>query len=81
MKEPHNYRTVGWAMIAVAASLAIVGLIVISPMGSDPYFSSKIMKQKQAQFEEEKKQMEEQLNNIQSNVTKPSMMILPMFLK
>ena len=81
MKEPHNYRTVGWAMVAVAASLAIVGLIVISPIGSDPYFSSKIMKQKQAQFEEEKKHMEEQLKNVQSNVTKPSMMILPIFLK
>ena len=81
MKEPHNYRTVGWAMVAVAASLAIVGLIVISPIGHDPYFSSKIMKQKQAQFEEEKKQMDEQLKNIQSNVTQPSMMILPIFLK
>ena len=81
MKDTHNYRTVGWAMVAVAASLAIIGLIVILPIGSDPYFSSKIMKQKQAQFEEEKKQMDEQLKNIQSNMTKPSMMIFSVFLK
>lgn len=79
MKEPHNYRAVGWAMVVVATSLAIIGFIVISPLGSDPYFSSKTMKQKQAEFEE-KKQIEEQLN-IQSNVTKPSMMILSVFLK
>jgi len=80
MKEPHNYRTVGWAMIAVAASLAIVGLIVISPVGHDPYFSSKIMKQKQADFEE-KKQMEEQLKNMTSNTAKPGMLILSAYLK
>lgn len=80
MKEPHNYRAVGWAMVVVAASLAIIGFIVISSLGSDPYFSSKIMKHKQADFEE-KKQIEEQLKNIQSNVTKPSMMILSVFLK
>ncbi len=80
MKEPHNYRTVGWAMIAVAASLAIVGLIVISPVGHDPYFSSKIMKQKQADFEE-KKQMEEQLKNMTSDTAKTGMLILSAFLK
>ena len=80
MKEPHNYRSVGWAMIAVAASLAIVGLIVISPMGADPYFSSKIMKQKQADFEE-KKQMEEQLKNMTSDTAKTGMLILSAYLK
>jgi hypothetical protein len=80
MKEPHNYRSVGWAMIAVAASLAIVGLIVISPVGHDPYFSSKIMKQKQADFEE-KKQMEEQLKNMTSDTAKTGMLILSSYLK
>lgn len=80
MKEPHNYRSVGWAMIAVAASLAIVGLIVISPLGHDPYFSSKIMKQKQADFEE-KKQMEEQLKNMTSDTAKTGMLILSAYLK
>ena len=80
MKEPHNYRSVGWAMIAVAASLAIIGLIVVAPLGHDPYFSSKIMKQKQADFEE-KKQMEEQLKNMTSDTAKTGMLILSAFLK
>ena len=80
MKEPHNYRSVGWAMIAVAASLAIIGLIVVTPVGHDPYFSSKIMKQKQADFEE-KKQMEEQLKNMTSDTAKPGMLILSAYLK
>ena len=80
MKEPHNYRAVGWAMVAVAASLAIVGLIVISPMGSDPYFSSKIMKQKQANFEE-KKRMEQQFKNMTSDTAKTGMLILSVYLK
>lgn len=80
MKEPHNYRSVGWAMIAVAASLAMIGLIVVTPVGHDPYFSSKIMKQKQADFEE-KKQMEEQLKNMTSNTAKTGMLILSAYLK
>jgi H+/gluconate symporter-like permease len=80
MKEPHNYRSVGWAMIAVAASLAIIGLIVVTPVGHDPYFSSKIMKQKQADFEE-KKQMEEQLKNMTSNTAKTGMLVLSVYLK
>lgn len=80
MKEPHNYRAVGWAMVAVAASLAIVGLIVISPIGADPYFSSKIMEQKQTEFAE-KKQMDEQLKNMTDEMAKPSMLILSVYLK
>lgn len=80
MKESHNYRSVGWAMIAVAASLAIIGLIVVTPVGHDPYFSSKIMKQKQADFEE-KKQMEEQLKNMTSDTAKTGMLILSAYLK
>ena len=61
MKDPHNYRTVGWAMVAVAGSLAIIGLLVLA-IGQDPYFSDKIMKQKQAEFEK-MKQMESQMEN------------------
>lgn len=80
MKETHNYRSVGWAMVAVAASLAIIGLIVVTPVGHDPYFSSKIMKQKQADFEE-KKQMEEQLKNMTSDTAKTGMLILSAYLK
>ncbi|HSD04357.1 MAG TPA: hypothetical protein VLB45_01215 [Nitrosopumilaceae archaeon] len=54
MKDPHNYRAVGWSMVAVAASLAIIGLLVLA-IGDDAYFSDKIMKQKQAEFEAKKK--------------------------
>lgn len=58
MKEPHNYRAVGWSMVAVAASLAIIGLLVLA-IGDDAYFSDKIMKQKQAEFQAEKKLAEQ----------------------
>jgi len=61
MKDPHNYRTVGWAMVAVAGSLAIIGLLILV-IGQDPYFSDKIMKQKQAEFAK-MKEMESQMKN------------------
>jgi len=61
MKDPHNYRAVGWSMVVVSASLAIIGLIAISPL-NDPHFSEKILKAKQAKFMEMKEKMS-QLNN------------------
>ena len=61
MKDPHNYRTVGWAMVAVAGSLAIIGLLVLG-IGQDHYFSDKLLKHKQAEFKE-MKEMESQLKN------------------
>ena len=61
MKDPHNYRTVGWAMVAVAGSLAIIGLLVLA-IGQDHYFSDKILKHKLAEFKE-MKEMESQLTN------------------
>lgn len=61
MKEPRNYRAVGWSMVTVAASLAVIGLIVLA-IGDDAYFSDKIMKQKQAEFEAEKKLAEQTEN-------------------
>lgn len=53
MVDPHNYRSVGWSMIAVAGALAIIGLLALA-VGHDPYFSDRIMKQKQAEFKEMK---------------------------
>ena len=53
MKDPHNYRTVGWAMIVVSASLAIIGLLVLG-VGQDHYFSDKLLKHKLAEFSEMK---------------------------
>ncbi len=61
MKDPHNYRAVGWSMVVVSASLAIIGLIVISPL-NNPHFSERILKEKQAKFLEMKENMN-QLNN------------------
>lgn len=42
MKEPHNYRAVGIAMIVVAVSLTITGLIVWA-IGDEYYFASNKM--------------------------------------
>lgn len=61
MKDPHNHRAVGWAMVAVAGSLAIIGLLVLA-IGQDPYFSDKILKHKQAEFKE-MKETESQMKN------------------
>ena len=87
MKDPHNYRAVGWSMVVVAASLAIVGLLVLA-IGQDPYFSDKIMKQKEAEFKE-MKEMESKLTNqsikldekLQLNATQSGMFILATYLE
>ncbi len=87
MKDPHNYRTVGWSMVVVAASLAIIGLLVLA-IGQDPYFSDKIMKQKGAEFKE-MKEMESKLKNqsieldekLQLDATQGGMFILAMYLE
>lgn len=87
MKDPHNYRAVGWSMVVVAASLAIVGLLVLA-IGQDPYFSDKILKHKQAEFKE-MKEMESKLTNqsikldekLQLNATQSGMFILATYLE
>ncbi|MGI0081745.1 MAG: hypothetical protein ACREAF_03365 [Nitrosopumilaceae archaeon] len=87
MKDPHNYRAVGWSMVVVSASLAIIGLLVLG-IGQDPYFSDKILKQKQAEFKE-MKQIEEKLKNSSmqldeksmADITKGSMLILAVYSK
>ena len=59
MKDPHNHRAVGWSMVIVAGALASIGLLFLG-VGHDPYFSDKIMKQKQAEFAK-MKEMESQM--------------------
>ncbi len=54
MKEPHNYRTVGWSMVLVAGSLAAIGLLSLF-LAEDITFSDDIMKESQREFEERKK--------------------------
>ncbi|MEX0657311.1 MAG: hypothetical protein WD154_07190 [Nitrosopumilaceae archaeon] len=51
MKDPHNYRKVGYSMIVVAASLAIIGLIGLA-IGGDVLFGDRIQRMKTEQFNE-----------------------------
>jgi len=58
MAEPHNYRTVGFCMILVAASLTVIALLYLA-IGDDVLYSDRVGKQKQfeyQQFLEEAKQ-------------------------
>lgn len=82
MKEPHNYRAVGLSMIAVAASLAAIGLLVLV-LNAEPFFSDNIMNQKIKQFEETKQKATEMRNGTGEKMEepKPGMFVLPAFLK
>ncbi len=87
MKDPHNYRAVGWSMVVVAGSLAITGLLVLA-IGQDAYFSDKILKHKQAEFKE-MKEMESQLKDqsteldekLEADATQSGMFILATYLE
>lgn len=50
MKEPHNYRAVGYSMILVAASLSMIGIIALL-IGDDVLFADTIQREKTAHFE------------------------------
>ena len=74
-------------MVAVAGSLAIIGLLVLA-IGQDHYFSDKILKHKQAEFKE-MKAMESMLKNqtialgekLQVNASQSGMFILAVYLE
>jgi len=51
MKEPHNYAHVGYGMIAVAASLAVIGLVALA-IGSNVLFGDHIQRENTAHFKE-----------------------------
>ena len=51
MKEPHNYAHVGYSMIAVAGSLAAIGIIALF-MADDVLFSDNLSRDKTAHFNE-----------------------------
>ena len=81
MKEPHNYRAVGWSMVVVAASLAAIGLLILV-LSDDPFFSDNIMNEKIKQFEETKQTQTEMKSNVDENMEqKPGMFILSAYLK
>ena len=49
-KDPHNYRAVGWSMVAVAGGLAAIGLIALF-IGGDVLYSDNFQRAKTAEFE------------------------------
>lgn len=51
MKEPHNYAKVGYGMIAVAGSLAAIGLLALF-LADDVLFSDNIQRDNTAHFNE-----------------------------
>jgi hypothetical protein len=51
MKEPHNYAKVGYSMIAVAGSLAAIGIIALFT-ADDVLLSDNISRDKTAHFDE-----------------------------
>jgi hypothetical protein len=62
MAEPHNYRTVGYCMIMVSASLVVIALLYLS-IGSDVLYSDRVGKEKQFEYQQfleaQKQKMEE----------------------
>jgi len=68
MKEPHNYRAVGWSMVVVAGTLAVIGLLTLF-LAEDITFSDDIMKENQREFEERKKlEMKEELQGTEFEI-------------
>ena len=51
MKEPHNHRQVGYAMILVAASLTAIALIALA-IGGDVLFADTMQRDNTAHFNE-----------------------------
>ena len=51
MKEPHNYAKVGYGMIAVSASLAVIGLLALF-LADDVLFSDNMQRDSTAHFNE-----------------------------
>jgi len=51
MKEPHNHRQVGYAMIAVAGGLAAIGLIALA-IGGNVLYGDNLQRSHTAFFNE-----------------------------
>ena len=50
MKDPHNYRKVGYSMIVVSASLAAIALLGLA-IGEDVLYGDNIQRAKTAEFQ------------------------------
>ena len=51
MAEPHNYRTVGYSMIMLSASLVVIALLYLA-IGDDVLYSDHVSKQKQLEYKQ-----------------------------
>jgi archaellum component FlaF (FlaF/FlaG flagellin family) len=69
-KDPHNYRTVGYCMILVSASLVVIALLYLS-IGSDVRYSDRVNMEKQFEYkqflEEAKAKMEQTKQNLEQS--------------
>lgn len=59
MGEPHNYRTVGYSMIMVAASLVVIALLYLA-IGDDVLYSDRVGKQKQFEYNQQLEQVKQE---------------------
>lgn len=50
-KNPHNYRTVGYSMILVSASLVVIALLYLA-IGDDVLYSDRVNKEKQFEYKQ-----------------------------
>ncbi len=64
-KNPHNYRTVGYSMILVAASLVIIGLLYLA-IGDDVLYSDRVSKEKQFEYQKFLEDMKQKLESGES---------------
>lgn len=65
MAEPHNYRTVGYSMIMVAASLVVIALLYLA-IGDDVLYSDRVGKQKQFEYNQMLEEMKEKQETAES---------------
>lgn len=61
MAEPHNYRTVGYSMIMVAASLVVIALLYLA-IGDDVLYSDRVAKEKQFEYQQFLEEAKEKLD-------------------
>ncbi|CAE6496760.1 MAG: hypothetical protein QXE84_08575 [Candidatus Nitrosotenuis sp.] len=65
MAEPHNYRTVGYSMIMVAASLVVIALLYLA-IGDDVLYSDRVGKQKQFEYNQMLEEMKQKQESAES---------------
>ena len=57
MKEPHNYKIVGYSMILIAISLTAIALLYLA-IGNNVLYGDNIQREKTIEYEKQKQQLE-----------------------